>query len=103
MSAGKGVLAVMDRDSLHADAYRIAFGVIDSTPQALAKESDEARATVERMAEALALRVDWCNGSWYVLSFDGAALSNQAHATEAGARGELETERAAALAAFRGE
>lgn len=54
MSAnGKGVLAVMARDAVHADAYRIAHGVIDATPAELLRESNEAHAHAAALRDAV--------------------------------------------------
>lgn len=52
MSAPVDVLAVMDRDALHAQAYRIAYGVIDSTAKELAQEYEDARSAVVALMEA---------------------------------------------------
>ena len=46
------VLAVMEADALHAQAYRVAHGLVDSTPAAMRTESDEARAAVAELIEA---------------------------------------------------
>jgi hypothetical protein len=46
------VLAVMNRDAVHADAYRIAHGVVDSTPNAMFRESEEARAAAKELRDA---------------------------------------------------
>ncbi len=46
------VLAVMEADASHAEAYRIAHGLIDSSPAAMALESSEARAAVAELIEA---------------------------------------------------
>lgn len=45
------VLAIMVRDAIHAEAYRIAHGILDSTPAAMRIESDEAHDTVAQLTE----------------------------------------------------
>lgn len=68
MSAPVNVLAVMGADAAHAEAYRIVYGVIDSTPAAMAEESVKARAAVAKLIAAAANQVaggcpcDGCEG-----------------------------------------
>jgi hypothetical protein len=61
------VLAVMESDAIHAEAYRIAHGLIGSTPQAMREESDEARAAV---AELIAQRDRYENALHLIASGD---------------------------------
>lgn len=61
---GVDVLAVMSADAAHADAYRIAHGVMDSTPAAMAEESAKARTAVEHLFKGV-----W--GALEILEHDG--------------------------------
>ena len=65
-------------------------------------EGHAVRAAVAELIEAAGLRVDWTNGTWYVLTADGAAFTNVGHATEREAQAEAAEALRAALAAVGG-
>ena len=52
MSGPVNVLAVMDRDARHAEAYWIAHGVIDGNPHQMVQESTASRAAVAELIAA---------------------------------------------------
>ncbi|MBS0200490.1 MAG: hypothetical protein JSR70_08575 [Proteobacteria bacterium] len=99
------VLAVMDAEiaSLPEMAALAGIrGVSCDAIEAVARLT-EARAAVAELIEMSQLRVEWINGSWYVLSKDGGALSNRPQRTEEEARTEAEEALRDALARVRGE
>lgn len=61
---------------------------------------NETKRQLAELVEAAGLRVDWCNGTWYVYTADGAAFTNRGHADESGARAEAAGAMRAALAGW---
>jgi hypothetical protein len=88
------VLAVMRHSvsALHGAADK------GAVPRRYADSLHEAKEAVACLIEAASLRVEWINGTWYVLIGGGTALTNVGHASEASARREADEALRAALA-----
>lgn len=83
-----------------ATLVRLHEGNLDAEVNALLERADACALSAEALIEAAGLRVDWTNGTWYVLIADGTAYSNIGHATESAARQEAAEALASALAAL---
>lgn len=78
------------------------LAVLNKPVNASFVELVNARAAVTELMEAVQLRVEWINGSWYVLHADGGAWTNVRHGTEAAAQAEIRAALDAALARCKG-